>query len=477
MSDSEDDQPVYRSIAAPDLFPPPPTRQPSGGSSSFASGEVAPGFPGVGMWLWEGDGFPGKGAACAPPLPSPDDIPARLSRQRTREEQAILSSPLKRSPPPPLFHVGSAPSAPSAQCSRHTSPSEADVVDVPPPKESLRRSAPGQPPPDLPPPGLTDCSGRTDTSGCTDGADEAALEMGAAASNRAAIAPARTASARLHRRSASEGDVDDLVEDLAHEWARLKLETTSLRSRCSYAAETVERISATNATILAELRAGTQPVPVAAEAATASSSSACTVSPAAATTADPDPNAGVASRRPRMATNIVVVEHVDDDDDEVDGGESDGDGDGDADGGDSGGTMRAATDEAHSRALSYDDDSPVESPPPLLPFKQASLGKRARSYTSELLAEPLHPSKVPSETSRPSRTSPSAEQMRIGQLRELIAREKAEREALLAAFLENERTLQRLQQINAELRAEVARLRGRCHAAVRTTTPAGAVPC
>ena len=45
------------------------------------------------------------------------------------------------------------------------------------------------------------------------------------------------------------------------------------------------------------------------------------------------------------------------------------------------------------------------------------------------------------------------------QLRELIQTEQAEREALLQAFRENQKILERLRRTNAELLAELARLR------------------
>jgi len=81
-------------------------------------------------------------------------------------------------------------------------------------------------------------------------------------------------------------------------------------------------------------------------------------------------------------------------------------------------------------------------------------GKRQRSYTSELAAEPLHAAKHHSNP--PSRASPSAEQMRITQLRQLIETEQADREALLSAYQANEALLKQLIEQNAVLRGQLA---------------------
>ena len=106
--------------------------------------------------------------------------------------------------------------------------------------------------------------------------------------------------------------------------------------------------------------------------------------------------------------------------------------------------------------------SPMALAPGMAPDSQQSrcdLGgsKRSRSFLSEFIVQPLQPAKQRSAPS--SRSSPTAEQQRVQQLRELIAAEKAEREALLVQFRENQRTLARLQEVNASLLAEVARLK------------------
>merc|ERR1711988_566203 len=81
-------------------------------------------------------------------------------------------------------------------------------------------------------------------------------------------------------------------------------------------------------------------------------------------------------------------------------------------------------------------------------------GKRPRSFTSELAAEPLHPSKqslASVDSHGPARSSPTMVQARIMELRSLIATERKERQALLDAMEANSRLLQELQADNKEL--------------------------
>jgi len=85
-----------------------------------------------------------------------------------------------------------------------------------------------------------------------------------------------------------------------------------------------------------------------------------------------------------------------------------------------------------------------------------SNGKRARSFTHELASEPLHASKQASEAL--SRGDPSAERLRVEQLRGMIAAEQREREALLQAFRANESMLQELQAANAKLVEQLGQL-------------------
>lgn len=90
-------------------------------------------------------------------------------------------------------------------------------------------------------------------------------------------------------------------------------------------------------------------------------------------------------------------------------------------------------------------------------------GKRSRSFTSQLAAQPLHPAKQRSQPSSLRTTSPlpdaKADLARIEELKALIASEKVELARLKKAYTENEKALSNLREMNAKLRAEVARAR------------------
>ena len=88
---------------------------------------------------------------------------------------------------------------------------------------------------------------------------------------------------------------------------------------------------------------------------------------------------------------------------------------------------------------------------------ELSNGKRARSFAHELASEPLHASKQASDAL--SRGDPSAERLRVEQLRGLIAAEQREREALLQAFQANESMLTELQAANQKLVEQLGHLK------------------
>ena len=94
---------------------------------------------------------------------------------------------------------------------------------------------------------------------------------------------------------------------------------------------------------------------------------------------------------------------------------------------------------------------------------ELNMGKRPRSFTLELAAQPLHPSKQPSEAS--ARTSPTFTQTRIAELRANIQDEMRTHEMLLAQIAADGRTLAKLQADNAKLMDELAELRRRRSAA------------
>jgi len=91
-------------------------------------------------------------------------------------------------------------------------------------------------------------------------------------------------------------------------------------------------------------------------------------------------------------------------------------------------------------------------------------GKRNRSFTSQLAAEPLHPAKQRSQPTSQRTTSPlqdesAVERARIAELKLLIETERRELERLVDACRENEAVIARLKEMNASLIAEVSRVR------------------
>lgn len=474
-SDSEDDDhPVYRSfVPAHDMLPPPPSRHNSAEFGGLSLGAAATPLvwhgaaSGGGIWPWDG----AQGKASAPTVPSPrSDAPdaPHLSRQITREERFDFPPPLDGEV---LFHMGSRPETrASPPRSRRASPAHSETVS--PDAEPLLQDTLPAPPLNVTPPALTPSAFRA-----SDGDVGVFVALHATG---------------MHRRSQSEGavSVDDLIDDLAHEWARLKLETNELRTLFSSAAVTMEQLAASNASIMADvtaIRTGphtTLPPPSPAELPQAIAAAAAAARPPIPSALAPDAVPAAAAHLapseqrplglPRGSAVVVEDEGADlsDDDDASDG-----------DGGDGASRMHGDGD------LGNGEDEPMyvyrglsASPPPLNPddsescshaaatatlhggrsCASSSSAKRGRSHTSELAAEPLHPAKQSSEPSsrvRSSRGSPSAEQMQVVQLRELIQTEQAEREALLQAFRENQVTLERLRRTNAELLAELARLR------------------
>ena len=292
-----------------------------------------------------------------------------------------------------------------------------------------------------------------------------------------------------------EGVIDELVDCLADEWARIKLGNTELRSSCTSVAQnslTISNMNKLMAQMAVDLdgsggaaspqietrdnegegivRCGPRSyrgsgtvaatsmpsVPMLAHAAAPPPLLPPLASPSAMGSPDilpPRVESSVSSSTP-----VIVIAAGEDTDEKEDADDKEDEEDRPFNPFNpiSGAAASADTGRSSPRM------SPMALAPGMAPDSQQSrcdLGgsKRSRSFLSEFIVQPLQPAKQRSAPS--SRSSPTAEQQRVQQLRELIAAEKAEREALLVQFRENQRTLARLQEVNASLLAEVARLK------------------
>jgi len=396
------------------------------------------------------EGPPGKGPARAPPPVPPDSDDgesAHLSRQTTREQAPFWMSGASISPP------------------------------ISPPRLGPRALA-GRTPHDF-----TSDVGAFVASHVSSRVDHECLREG----------------------TGDEATADDMVDRLADEWARIKLENTELRTSCTSAAELNQQVSSANiemTRVMSQLNgvpeAPTElppprptlrcllwpsstgspppeltfpfhphgppppavfPSPVLMAAAKAPQaavfaaptvpdhSATAPVAAAAAGFTSPPAVPTAAAGGTAAAAAIVVSpgDEADEADEPLNELEAGARADMEAIG--IGGSLCGPY-----RSLSY-----AAGGAPTLASASAPGSKRSRSLHSELLAQPLQPTKQHSAPS--SRSSPTAEHQRVQQLRELIQAEKAEREALLAAFRENEETLQRLQERNRLLLAEVERLK------------------
>ena len=286
-----------------------------------------------------------------------------------------------------------------------------------------------------------------------------------------------------------EGVLDELVDCLADEWARIKLGNTELRSSCTSVAQnslTISNMNKLMAQMAVDLdgsggaaspqietrnnegegivrcgprsyrRSGTvaatsmPSVPMLAHAAAPPPLLPPLASPSAMGSPDilpPCVESSVSSSTPV----IVIAAGEDADDKEVADDNED--------------AEDRPVDSSSGAAASADTG---RSSPRVSPMALAPGSKRSRSFLSEFIVQPLQPAKQRSAPS--SRSSPTAEQQRVQQLRELIAAEKAEREALLVQFRENQSTLARLQEVNAFLLAEVARLKAQRGALEETSS-------
>lgn len=217
-------------------------------------------------------------------------------------------------------------------------------------------------------------------------------------------------------RGSSTGDE---LDELVHEWARLRVETGELRKRNAAASEGLELLSSNNAQIRAALGTPAPPPFVAAVA---------PVQPPPAMMPSPE----------RRGAVVVVEESFDDDDDELLAeGEED--------------------DEEDVMVVTQPSATDAATQPEPEPEPLGAGGKRSRSIASELIAEPLHPAKQTLEPA--NRTSPALQHTRLDELRALIAAERAERSKLLAAFDHNETLLAQLRRDNAALMHELKELK------------------
>lgn len=222
--------------------------------------------------------------------------------------------------------------------------------------------------------------------------------------------------------STEHASEDDVLEALAAQWARLKIENSALKERIQQSQQQQHRPQPS------------QPTPP-----------------------PPQPS--------RSASVIVVVASEDEEDDEAERAEAEAEAEAEA--------ALGVWDEDDAAADDEDDAVVYRSlaPPPdpdanaatATTGMELNMGKRPRSFTLELAAQPLHPSKQPSEAS--ARTSPTFTQTRIAELRANIQDEMRTHEMLLAQIAADGRTLAKLQADNAKLMDELAELRRRRSAA------------
>lgn len=272
---------------------------------------------------------------------------------------------------------------------------------------------------------------------------------------------------------------DDEVDDLVHEWARLKLETNGLRDLCQAAQAGLAALVSSNGELHAALR-------------------------------------GSATAR---GGSVVVVEELSDvEEDEHDGVDQDGhaeeDEDRDEDEEDdeeepvyrslavpsnddattatcsgwlSGQPVRLSHSGSSDDDRDEDEEAPVyrslavpsscaleppapfrsrSEPPSSGPAREEALrqmdlkiagGKRQRSNTSEITASVLQPAKHTSDAT--SRSSPTQRTRKLAELKETIERERREHTALIATCRENEARIARLRAERAELLRELTALR------------------
>lgn len=429
FGDSEDDEPVYRSAAI--MMPPP-----QGLAQGLDAGLTDPivrnvqGDPvhasSVQCEAW-GVGACKAGAHAVPATFDDCCDASHLSRASTQEMRDDF-----------VFHMGSAPS----HSSRRSSPS---------PHSTRSATPPGATPPVSPP-------------------------------YRGPRAPASFQVPTVGSRQASSDNAADEVDALAEEYAWLKLENQELRTQCS---SLTAKVSQAMAVTTPRAEPPRRP-PLPPRATTAPATTPMVFSaPFRAPPAIPEPESGGSHAAPTVVADdghghdpIVVYTDASDDDalweDEV----------GDDDDDDERVVYRSISisDQSHVEvgagsegALAAPGALPSSDPlangvpssslsaaaaptTALMPYVGGGPYKRSRSMHSELLSGPLQPSKFRSAPPS-SRASPTAEQERVHQLRALVAAEKAEREALLAEWRENERTLTRLREANAKLLEELKALR------------------
>jgi len=287
------------------------------------------------------------------------------------------------------------------------------------------------------------------------------------------------------------------VDELANQWARMKVQASELRNQLATSQQRMQHITAANAGILRELRSGFAAPSDTVAAEVPAASVAQSVASSLPAHAGIEGSGQEAVDEPATKTLMVVVDAGEED--EEDEGESDFGIDGEDE--DDEPVVYRGEPVYRGALLSEDEDEDEDmsstvyrgafyqcaSDPsaPTVPFRGASESsscnssphqvckiacqwpsspsscasggsKRSRSMTSSLAAQPLHPMKHPSSRKT---SSPPPEHERVEDLKSLIEIEKNECAKLMAAYHENEEALTRLKEVNAGLMAEVNRLR------------------
>jgi len=310
------------------------------------------------------------------------------------------------------------------------------------------------------------------------GSDGPMLPRRAASSPPPSVTRRSPGASREEARARKGAGDDDELDGLSLQWARLKLEADELRTNLATSVRTMEELAASNESILQELRSSDPP------SASAGADLPCGESSALAAHATGGPEL--------IADETTIVVMSGDEEDEEDEEDEGGDADDDEDGAELGSFAATLSDdedddgpvyrghEMPSRDISCNSStytaSPSPSPPkgprggpPSFPKAKAANmalapGKRNRSFTSQLAAEPLHPAKQRSQPTSQRTTSPlldegAAERARIHELKQLIQTERRELERLIDAYRENEVVIARLKEMNALLIAEITAVR------------------